>query len=154
MLRCLDFRNLAPPSCKFNILHYNLFRSDRSDGYGGTAIAAHSSLIDINPNLKQSFCNNKIDIVGIELLEPSNAPSFSVWSCYIPTDAKIPNQLWNSIFQLTRNICLIGGDFNAHHPAWDSTFASNRGNAIYNTIISLGLCILNSCATTHLGRLN
>lgn len=144
-------------SRKLNIPHYNLFKSDRSDSYGDVAIPVHSSLkvrlIDINLNLKQSFCNNKIDIISIVLLDSSNTP-FSVWSCYIPNDAKIPNQLWVSLFQLTCNRCFIGVYFNSHHLAWGFTFAFNHGNAIYDTVNFLGLCILNSGAATHQGRPN
>lgn len=45
-------------SRKFNISHFNLFRSNWPDGYGCSAIATHTSLnarvIDLNTTLKQS----------------------------------------------------------------------------------------------------
>lgn len=146
------------PSRKFNIPHFNLFRSDRPDGYGGSAIATHTSLnarvINLNPTLKQSFRDHKIDLTGIEVLNFKNFPVISFWSCYIPNDSKISLALWESFFQLASSNCFIVGDFNAHHPAWGSSFASRRGNMIYNTINSLGLCVLNTGAATHLGRPN
>lgn len=112
------------PSRKFIISHFNLFRSDRLDGFGGVAIAAHSSLkvcsIEINQNLKLAFSTYKIDIVGIEALNIPNLPSISFWSCYIPGDSLISLKIWNSLFQLGTNNFLICGDFNAHHQAWGS----------------------------------
>jgi len=105
------------PSRKFNIPHFNLFRSDRPDGYGGAAIAAHSSLkvrpIEINQNLKLAFSTHQIDILGIEVLNIKNLPSTSFWPCYIPGDSLIPPEIWNSLFQLGTKVFLICGDFNA-----------------------------------------
>lgn len=106
---------------KFHIPHFNLFRSDRPDGYGGSAIATHVSLnvreIVINATLKQSFSNHKIDIIGIEVSNLKNLPMISFWSCYIPNNSNILVALWESLFQLTNNNSFIVGDFNAHHPA-------------------------------------
>jgi len=80
-------------SRKFNIPHFNIFQSDRPDGYGGATIAAHSSLkvcpIEINQNLKLAFSTHQIDIVGIEVLNIKNLPSTSLWSCYIAGDSLI-----------------------------------------------------------------
>lgn len=146
------------PSRKFNIPYFNLFRSDRPDGYGGVAIAAHSSLkvrsIEINQNLRLAFSTNKIDIVGIEVLNIKNLPFISFWSCYIPGDSNISQEIWNSLFQLGTNNFLICGDFNAHHQAWGSLISSRRGNLIYDTINSQGLSVLNTGEATHLGRPN
>lgn len=146
------------PSRKLNIPHFNLFRADRPDGYGGAAIATHSSLkvrsIEIDQNLKLAFSTNKIDILGIEVLNIKNFPSISFWSCYIPGDSHITPGLWNSLFQLGTGNFFICGDFNSHHQAWGSSYSSRRGSMIYDTINSQGLGVLNSGAATHLGRPN
>lgn len=146
------------PSRKLNIPHFNLFRADRPDGYGGAAIATHSSLkvrpIEIDQNLKLAFSTNKIDILGIEVLNLKNFPSISLWSCYIPGDSHIPPGLWNSLFQLGTGNFFICGDFNCHHQAWGSSYSSRRGSMIYDTINSQGLNVLNTGAATHLGRPN
>lgn len=101
------------PTRKFQIPHFNLFRSDRPDGYGGSAIATHVSLnvreIVINATLKQSFSNHKIDIIGIEVSNLKNLPIISFWSCYIPNDSNISLALWESLFQLTSNNSFIVG---------------------------------------------
>ncbi|XP_025418813.1 uncharacterized protein LOC112689354 [Sipha flava] len=146
------------PTRKFNIPQFNLVRSNCPDGYGGVAIATHVSLkfrkVDIEANLIQTFARYKIDVIGVEIDNGVNVSPLSVWSCYIPNDSTIPSSVWNSLFQLTKNNCIFSGDFNAHHPAWGSTFSSHRRNEIYETINSLGLCILNDRSDTHLGRPN
>jgi len=143
------------PSRNFNIPHFNLIRSDRQDGYGGVSIATHISLqirrIEINPDLKQVFSNNKIDVVDIEVLNIKDLSPITFWSCYIPGDSHIPSELWNSLFQLGTNNFLLCGDFNAHRPAWGSSFSSRRGNMIHDIINSQGISVLNSGAATHLG---
>lgn len=84
MCHCLTLRDLLPTR-SFKIPYYNLFRSDRLDGYGGAAIATHNLLkvriININPNLKTSFLNNKIDLVGTEVLNTQTSKNISFWSC-------------------------------------------------------------------------
>lgn len=122
---------------------------------GQTVMAApHSSLkvrsIEIYQNLKLVFSTNKIDIIGIEVLNIKNLPSISSWFCYIPGDSHTSPELWNSLFQLGTDNFLICGDFDAHQQAWGSSFSSFRGNLIYDTMNSQG----NSGAVTHLGRLN
>ncbi|KAL4152897.1 hypothetical protein QTP88_000730 [Uroleucon formosanum] len=146
------------PSRNFHIPHFNIFRADQQDGYGGTAIATHSSLkvrpIELNPYLQRVFSVNKINIVGIEVLNIKNHPSISFWSCYIPGDSMISLDVWDSLFKLGTNNFFFGGDFNAHHPAWGSTYTSRRGNIIHDTINSLDLSVLNTGTSTHLGRPN
>ncbi|KAL4119464.1 hypothetical protein QTP88_012271 [Uroleucon formosanum] len=116
------------PSRNFHIPHFNIFRADQLDGYGGTAIATYSSLkvrsIELNPYLQRVFSINKIDIVGIEVLNIKNHPSISFWSCYIPGDSTISLDVWDSLFKLGTNNFFFGGDFNAHHPAWGHIYPS------------------------------
>jgi exonuclease III len=61
------------PSRNCFIPHFNLFRQDRTDGYGGVAIAVHTSLnvslIEINPFLKQLLLENNIDLIGIKVYQ-------------------------------------------------------------------------------------
>uniref|UniRef100_A0A2S2Q9W9 Endonuclease/exonuclease/phosphatase domain-containing protein n=1 Tax=Sipha flava TaxID=143950 RepID=A0A2S2Q9W9_9HEMI len=58
------------------------------------------------------------------------------------------------LFKLVTQNSLLCGDFNAFHPAWGSILAPHRGNQIYDTINSLGLCLLNDGSPTHVGRLS
>ncbi|KAL4112254.1 hypothetical protein QTP88_016075 [Uroleucon formosanum] len=93
------------------------------------------------------------DIVGAEVFLPNSSSSLTIWSCYIPSDSNIPAMVWDSLFSLVRQNSFLGGDFNAFHPAWGSHTLSRRSNLIYDTICSLGLCILNNGSPTHVGRL-
>jgi hypothetical protein len=81
MLHSIIIRDLASSYQEFQIPHFNIFRSDRPDGYGGSAIATHVSLNVrenvINATLKQSFSNHKIYIIGIKVLNLKNLPIIS-----------------------------------------------------------------------------
>ncbi|KAL4082943.1 hypothetical protein QTP88_029441 [Uroleucon formosanum] len=61
--------------------------------------------------------------------------------------------VWDSLLSLVRQNSFLGGDFNAFHPVGVSHTLSRHGNLIYDTICSLGLCILNNGSPTHVGRL-
>lgn len=74
------------------------------------------------------------------------------WSCYVPEDTYISADFWLTLFSLISSNSLHIGDFNSFHPAWGSESTSSRGNIIYKTINSLGLCILNDGSPTRLGR--
>lgn len=144
------------PSHSINIPNFVSFRSDRHDGYGEVAIVIHNSLksrpISLDVVTKNSFLDLKIDLVGAEVFLPNSSSSYFLWSCYIPSDTNIPPNIWHSLFSLIRHNSLLGGDFNAFHPAWGSHSASRRGNFIYDNISSLGLCFLNDGSATHLER--
>jgi hypothetical protein len=112
------------PSRNCFIPHFNLFRQDRTDGYGGDAIAAHTSfnvsLIEINPSLKQLLLENNIDLIGKKIANIDGLPNTSFWSCYSPNDSPIPPEVWLSLFRLAEHNSFFTGDLNAHHPAWGS----------------------------------
>ena len=144
------------PARSINISNYVSYRSDRQDGYGGSAIIIHNSLrsrpISIVETIRNSFLNFKIDIVGAEVFLPNSSSSLRIWSCYIPSDPNIPAVIWDSLFSLVRRNSFLGGDFNAFHSAWGSHSISRRGNLLYDSICSQGLCILNNGSPTHIGR--
>lgn len=56
------------------------------------------------------------------------------------------------LFRLVRHNSLLGANFNALYSAWGSYSAFRRGNFIYDSICSLGLCFLDDRILTHLGR--
>ncbi|KAL4082746.1 hypothetical protein QTP88_029642 [Uroleucon formosanum] len=131
--------------------------SDRRDGYGGSAIIVHNSLrsrpVSILEATRNNFLHFKMDIVGAVVFLPNSSSSLTIWSCYIPSDSNIPAMVWDSLLSLVRQNSFLGGDFNAFHPVGVSHTLSRRGNLIYDTICSLGLCILNNGSPTHVGRL-
>lgn len=68
--------------------------------------------------------------------------------CYIKGDLHIFSEIWNFLFQLGTNNF---GDFDAHHPAWGSSFSSRCRNLTYDTTNSQGLNKLNTETAAHLG---
>jgi len=146
------------PSRNCFIPHINLFRQDRVDGYGGVAIATHTSLnvslIEINHPLKQLLLENNIDLIGLKISNIDGSPNTSFWSCYSPNDSPIPFEIWHSLFQLADHNSFFTGDLNAHHPAWGSISSTRRGNLIYDALNSANLNILNNGSPTHVGRPN
>uniref|UniRef100_A0A2H8TL40 RNA-directed DNA polymerase from mobile element jockey n=2 Tax=Melanaphis sacchari TaxID=742174 RepID=A0A2H8TL40_9HEMI len=145
------------PSRSINIPFFRIYRSDRPDGFGGVAVAIHHSLksrpILIDNNIRNNLNNYKLDIIGVEIVSESSPP-LEIWSCYIPSSSNVPAIVLQSLFSLISCNSILCGDFNSFHPAWGSDSSSPRGNIIYNTIDSLGLCILNDGSPTHIGRLN
>ncbi|KAL5239738.1 hypothetical protein ACI65C_007148 [Semiaphis heraclei] len=144
------------PGQKFSFPHFNLVRSDRLDGYGGVAIAAHQSIhiktLPIDNLLKNNLLCQSIDLVGIEAFINSNYSLF-LWSLYIPPSSNPSTALLNSIFQLIGTNSILGGDVNGHHPTWDNNNNLNhRGDSIYNTFSNLNLYCLNSGAATRVNR--
>jgi len=113
------------PSRYLTIPQFKTYRSDRSDGYGGVAIAVHNSLkskqIPLDVATRNSFTHNKIDIIGIEVHLVNSHPPLKFWSCYIPSNSNVPSNLWRELFNLISHNTLLGGDFNTFHPAWSSS---------------------------------
>jgi len=144
------------PSRSFSIQHFKIYRSDRSDGYGGVAIVIHKSLksklILIDPVTRNRFNNLKDDIIGAEIILSESSPPLKLWSCYLPSSSNIPVNILQDLCTFDSHNTLLCGDFNAFHPAWSSNSVSRRGNLIYSTLNSLGLCILNDGSPTHIGR--
>ena len=146
------------PLRSINIPHFRIFRSDRPDGYGGSAIVVHNSLkvkqIPIDAATKSNLINHKIDLLGVEIVSSDSQPPLGLWSCYIPSSSNIPTQLFQNICSMISMNSLLCGDFNSFHPAWGSNSMSHRGNLLYNTFNSFGLCLLNDGSPTHVGRPN
>uniref|UniRef100_A0A2S2R8S6 Endonuclease/exonuclease/phosphatase domain-containing protein n=1 Tax=Sipha flava TaxID=143950 RepID=A0A2S2R8S6_9HEMI len=61
--------------------------------------------------------------------------------------------LWQLLFNFISLFSLLCGDINSFHPSWGSSYSSSRVINIYNTVNSLGLCILNNGSCTHIGHL-
>ena len=106
-------------------------------------ITLKSKLIPIDIATRNRFINHKINIIGVEIFLSDLYPSLKVWSCYIPSSSNILANLWQDLFVPVSHNTLLVGDLNAYHPAWGSDSMSSRGDQIYDSINSLGLCIMN-----------
>ncbi|KAL4132407.1 hypothetical protein QTP88_009561 [Uroleucon formosanum] len=91
---------------------------------------------------------------GVEIISSDSQPPLGLWSCSIPNSSNIPTQLFQNICSMISKNSLLRGDFNSFHPAWGSNSMSHRGNLLYNTFNSFGLCLLNDGSPTHVGRPN
>ncbi|GFX64134.1 hypothetical protein TNCV_2090321 [Trichonephila clavipes] len=116
------------PSHSFNIANYRCYRNDRIT----EAHAAGGTLILIKNNIKHYHLPTpalqaiEATIVIINL--PNHNP-ISIVSCYIP-----PNSDTNIVFTIdlenliqTSSDCIIFGDLNATHSAWNCTHNPTRG---------------------------
>lgn len=99
-----------------------------------------------------NFSKFKIDIIGAKVFLAGPVSPLNVWSCYISSNINIPIHIWHTLLSLVRSNSLLGGDFNAFHRAWGSPSVLRCGNRLYNSVCSLGLCILNDDSPTHLGH--
>jgi exonuclease III len=109
------------PSRPLTIPQFKTYISDSYDGYVGVAIAVHISLkykqIPLDVATRNSFTHHKIDIIGIEVHLVNSHPPLKFWSCYIPSNSNVPSNLRRELFNLISYNTLLGGDFNAFHPA-------------------------------------
>lgn len=147
---CLSETWLTPLR-SINIPHFRIFRSDRPDWYGGSAVVVHNSLktklIPIDPVIKTNLINPKIEVLGDEILSSDSQPTLGLWSCYIPSSSNIPTQLFQNICSSKNS--LLCEDFNSFHPACGSNSMCRCGNLLYNTFNSFGLCLLNTHVRRH-----
>lgn len=143
------------PDEKFKFLNYNFVKNCRPDGYGGTGILIHPSLIyeeiimtDIDLELTAIKIKNiKQTIIFISLYIPPDTPL---------TEIKDPLE---KLFQYMTHSAIpifLGGDFNAHHPIWDnvSSKTDRRGELICELFENNDIIFLNTGATTRWEDLN
>lgn len=69
----------------------------------------------------------------------------------MPCETHTPMDLWQLLFNLISQSFLICGNFNSFYPYCGSSYSSSRGIHIYDTVTSLGLCILNNGNHTRIG---
>jgi hypothetical protein len=64
----------------------------------------------------------------------------------------LPPYLINNIFNLFTTNSIIGGDFNGHHLAWDSSHHDHGGDIIHTAISNHNLSLINTGSPTCLNR--
>lgn len=130
------------PELTFRIPGYVILRQDRSDAYGGVAIAIRNNLPYSQFPLP-SFSDdlsviaaivNKICIVSIYFSRP-NVNIFAHLS---------------QLFSILPRPFLVLGDFNCQHQSWGSTSSNNYGKRLLQIIDSHCICILNTGLPTRL----
>lgn len=133
------------PTENIYINGYNIIRSDRADGYGGSGllIKKGTNYTVINCN---SFSSNKLQICGVKL--NLNNKSTTILSVYASPKHKITSVEWYNILSNFCSPIIITGDFNAHHELWGCELADNEGKEIVEYLNDYNLIIMNDGTPT------
>ncbi|GFW10255.1 probable RNA-directed DNA polymerase from transposon X-element [Trichonephila clavipes] len=141
-------------SHNFNIANYTCHRNDRitegSRTAGGTLILVKNSLkhhcLPTPPPLRA------LEATNIILTPPKHDP-ISITSVYIPPSSD-ENLFTLDIeyFIQTVNNCVLFGDFNASHTAWNCNHITNRGRHLYNFANMVNLNVAYPPTPTRFGH--
>ena len=165
-LICIQESNLNSSS-SFRIPGFSALRSDRTHSRSGilSSDATHASG-SVVIFVKQGLSFSELSTSSLSLLDPysdyvgvnislnksSSVAFFNVYAPPIrssPTDGRT-DSFSRSIFPSFRNLFILG-DFNCHHPLWDSRGTSDPcGEEVFDWIISSDLLPLNDPATPTL----
>lgn len=133
----------------FHISEYNIFRRDRSDGYGGVAIMTHKAVqTQVCPIF---MVNSGIEVVCVKILNFEYIEY--VVSVYCPSSVRTCSSDWDSLFSKFSRKSLIAGDFNAHHTNW-SYKNDPRGFQIYESSFENNYIALNDGRATRIKLVN
>ena len=133
------------PNSYLRISGYQIYRLDRSDGYGGVAVIIHWS---IKAQQQQLRVNNAgIELLHVKLFNCGNVEN--IVSVYCPPTVNSSFQDWYEIFAKFPNKTLIAGDFNGHHSSW-SCKNNTRGTQIFDALFESNLIILNDGSNTRI----
>lgn len=140
------------PNDYFRISGYRVFRHDRIERGGGTAIIIKNRF-DFTPI--RNLNNNNIfdvEVCGIKLMLNKNI--INLLSFYSPPNRIIDDQFWQFLFQNIQGEILIAGDFNGHNPAWGSVKSNRAGISILENMEKYDLIILNDGSPTMVPKPN
>ena len=165
-LICIQESNLNSSS-SFQIPRFSALRSDRTHSRSGilssdTTHASGGVVIFVRQGLSffklstssLSSLDPYSDYVGINI-SLNNSSSLSFLNVYAPPIRSSPthgrtDSFSPSILPSTRNLFILG-DFNCHHPLWDSRGTSDpRGEEVFDWVISSDLLPLNDRDTPTL----
>lgn len=140
---------------KYKFLNYTFYKKCRLEGYGGSGILVHPSLISEKINIP----NVDLELVAIKIKNTKNPIIFI--SLYIPpedtiTDIKSSLENLFTFIQSSAIPVMLGGDLNAHHPIWDDTLtrADRRGELISELIENRDIIFHNTGVATRWQDLN
>ncbi|GFW81553.1 probable RNA-directed DNA polymerase from transposon X-element [Trichonephila clavipes] len=141
------------PIHNIRIANYTCYRNDRvADGHavgGGTLIIIKNSINHFNPQTPQLHYSE----ATIVTINPPNFNSLTIISIYIPPSSD--NRLFTldieNLIQINSS-CVIFGDFNATHNAWNCSNNSIRGNQLQNFTDTLDIEIAFPDTPTRFGH--
>lgn len=140
---CLLSETWLLPTNLVSIRNYNIIRTDRSDGYAGSAILIHKKLFFISLSLT-GFDSNQFQISA------AKCNDITFVSVYSPPNKQMSFSDWTRLSSQISSPFLIGGDFNAHHLTWGSYTNNTAGDIIYNFLEANNVCLLNDGSCTKI----
>ena len=135
------------PNIIFCVAGYKCYRADHPSGNrkGGSAILIKSYLK--HHELPQIIEPN-FQIAQIELSH-TNLPCLKIGSFYsAPQNRVLMSDVWAIIHEMKTNF-ILGGDFNAKHPRFNSNIANPRGSILRDAVIQHGLDVFAPLEPTH-----
>ena len=159
-LICIQESNLNSSS-SFRIPGFSALRSDRTHSWSGilssdTTHASGGVVIFV----RQGLSFSELSTSSLSSLDPysdyveinislNNSSSVSFLNVYAPYPI-VPNGWQNRLLFSSRNLFILG-NFNCHHPLWDSRATSDpRGEEVFDWVISSGLLSLDESDTPTL----
>lgn len=140
------------PNEPFYMSGFQIYRHDRTDGYGGSLILIKncipSSHLHINPRPLLSSPNSTVATAQIHLKDKT----YKICSVYIPPNTDLHPQHISDLLNPHYSFDFIGGDFNAKSAMWGNTNYDIRGSLIEEAILqSPRYSIINDGSTTYIG---
>ena len=111
-------------------------RSDRDDGFGGTAIFVNRS---IQHHRLQLLTSAGLEGTGIQI--NTNKGPLNLYSIYIPPSRRISEADLDAVFAYNSPTIAMG-DYNAKNPLWNSTIKNHRGMVLESYLDRRGLVAL------------
>ena len=130
---------------------YNLIAKNRPRrGGGGIAFLVHFSISFLHVDTSNLLPNDNFSEIQAITVFPDTSP-LTIINAYLPPP--VPSYLtidFASILDLSNNDFLLVGDFNAHHPQWFSSIASDaRGDALVTAVDNSSAAFLNDDVHTR-----
>ncbi|GFS99108.1 hypothetical protein TNCV_822361 [Trichonephila clavipes] len=132
----------APMRVKRDIKGKIIFRQDKLDRPGGGLLIAVPSNISARQILFNYTQLSDFEILIFQII--INDPSFLLINLYASQGLNI-TQLLDSL----SNPVFIFGDFNLHHPMWDSNHASQHNEIFVEWLMNSNFILLNTDVPTH-----
>jgi len=92
-----------------------------------------------------------VEILGVSLSCSLDSP-VAIFNIYRHPNLQTPFSFYRRLFSCILSIkhVLLLGDFNAHHPAWDTGKQDRSGELLYRSYESTNLVLLNDGSCTHI----
>ncbi|KAH7979018.1 hypothetical protein HPB49_007781 [Dermacentor silvarum] len=102
---------------------------------GQAALLVRNDCPATQPDLP-GLCSKNREIIAAKICPPGQKPFVAASAYFRPGNTSVEPYTWlETLKQTAQNLpLLIGGDFNAHHPAWSASRPNQRGRYLYEAI--------------------